>query len=326
MKRADGTPRVGVRPHDNPAHTAAFRQSRPFAFAGNLLIIRLHVRFSAMPAKSPKKVAPPAAPAQLDKAYEPKAVEDRIYAAWEASGFFNTDNLPGNPPEAITIMMPPPNATGTLHNDHAMFMTLEDLITRLHRMRGRAARWLHGTDHAAIATNARVEKVLAKEGKSEYDLGRDGFIERVKEYIAGSQGTVRKQIRKMGSSCDWSREAYTFDEPRSRAVREIFARMFADGLIYRGNRIVNWCPGCQSTLADDEVEYKEEAAKLYYLKYGPFTVATTRPETKLGDTAVAVHPDDARYKKWHGKTFAVDLGIGEQGIRVIPYAGIILKI
>ncbi|HTM68062.1 MAG TPA: valine--tRNA ligase, partial [Candidatus Binatia bacterium] len=274
-----------------------------------------------MPA-SPKKETPPAAPAQLDKAYEPKAVEDRIYAAWEGSGFFNPDNLPGKRAESFTIMMPPPNATGTLHIGHAMFMTLEDLMTRFHRMRGKAALWVPGTDHAAIATNTKVEKILAKEGKTKYDLGREGFIERVKDYIAGSQGTIRKQIRKMGSSCDWSREAYTFDEPRSRAVREIFGRMFADGLIYRGIRIVNWCPRCESTLADDEVEYKEEAAKLYYLKYGPFTVATTRPETKLGDTAVAVHPEDKRYKKWHGKKFAVDFGIGPQEIRVITDAGV----
>ncbi|HSD12776.1 MAG TPA: valine--tRNA ligase, partial [Patescibacteria group bacterium] len=273
------------------------------------------------PKKTSAKPAAPPAPA-LDKAYEPKAVEDRIYAAWEASGFFDPDNLPGKRKDPFVIMMPPPNATGTLHIGHAMFMTLEDLMTRFHRMRGKAALWVPGTDHAAIATNAKVEKIIAKEGKTKYDLGRAGFIERVKEYIAGSQGTIRKQIRKMGSSCDWSREAYTFDEPRSRAVREIFARMFADGLIYRGNRIVNWCPHCESTLADDEVEYKEEAAKLYYLKYGPFSVATTRPETKLGDTAVAVHPDDKRYEKWHGKTFTVDFGNGPQEIRVITDAGV----
>lgn len=266
-----------------------------------------------------KKAAPSA---ELDKAYEPKAVEDRIYAEWEKSGFFNPDELPGKRTEPFVIMMPPPNATGTLHIGHAMFMTLEDLMTRFHRMRGKAALWVPGTDHAAIATNAKVEKIIAKEGKTKYDLGREGFIGRVKEFIAGSQGTIRKQIRKMGSSCDWSREAYTFDEPRSRAVREIFSRMYADGLIYRGNRIVNWCPHCESTLADDEVEYKEAKGKLWYMKYGPFTVATTRPETKLGDTAVAVHPDDKRYKKWHGKTFEVDFGIGPQEIKVITDAGV----
>lgn len=264
-------------------------------------------------------------PAALAPAYDPKAVEDRIYSAWEKSGFFNPDNLPGKRSEPFVIMMPPPNATGTLHVGHAMFMTLEDLMTRFHRMRGKAALWVPGTDHAAIATNTKVEKIMAKEGKTKYDLGRDGFVERVKEYIAGSQGTIRRQIRKMGSSCDWSREAYTFDEPRSRAVREIFVRMFNDGLIYRGYRIVNWCPGCESTLADDEVEYKEEKGKLYFLKYGPFTVATTRPETKLGDTAVAVHPRDARYKKWIGKTFTVDFGIGVQEIKVISDAGVDMK-
>ncbi|HCC21799.1 TPA: valine--tRNA ligase [Candidatus Uhrbacteria bacterium] len=259
---------------------------------------------------------------ELPKAYDPKGVEGRIYEAWEGSGLFNPDNLPGERTEPFTIMMPPPNATGTLHIGHAMFLTLEDLMTRFHRMRGRAALWLPGTDHAAIATNTKVEKLLAKDGKTKYDLGRDGFIERVKEYIEGSRDTIRKQIRKMGSSCDWSREAFTFDEQRNRVVREMFVRMFNDGLIYRGYRIVNWCPRCESTLADDEVEYKEESTTLVYLKYGPFTVATTRPETKLGDTAVAVHPDDVRYKDMIGQTFEVDFGIGLQQIRVIADEGV----
>jgi valyl-tRNA synthetase len=261
---------------------------------------------------------------ELAKAYEPQAVEDDIYRRWEKSGLFNPDNLPGLGPdknqprtESFTVMMPPPNATGTLHIGHAMFLTLEDLMTRFARMRGKAALWLPGTDHAAIATNTKVEKLLAKEGQSKYDLGRDGFVEKVKEFILGSQHIIRKQIRKMGSSCDWSREAYTFDETRSRAVREMFVRMFNDGLIYRGYRIVNWCPRCESTLADDEVEYKDEPAKLYYMKYGPFKVATTRPETKLGDTAVAVNPNDDRYKDKVGTEFEVDFGIGPQTIRVI---------
>jgi len=258
---------------------------------------------------------------ELPKAYDPRATEDRIYEAWEKSGFFNPDNLPGGErPEPFCVIMPPPNATGTLHIGHAMFLTLEDLMTRFHRMRGRAALWLPGTDHAAIATNTKVEKIIAKEGQTKYDLGREGFIERVNEFIAGSQGTIRKQIRKMGSSCDWSRETYTFDDARSRVVREMFVRMFNDSLIYRGYRIVNWCPRCESTLADDEVEYKEEPTKLVYMKYGPFVVATTRPETKLGDTAVAVHPEDARYKDMVGQEFEVDFGIGSQTIRVIADA------
>ncbi|MBU0625814.1 valine--tRNA ligase [Patescibacteria group bacterium] len=254
---------------------------------------------------------------ELPKAYNPKGVEDRIYEAWEKSGLFNPDNLPGERTESFCIMMPPPNATGTLHIGHAMFLTLEDMMTRFHRMRGRAALWLPGTDHAAIATNTKVEKLLAAEGRTKYDLGREGFIKRVEEYIEGSRGTIRKQIRKMGSSCDWSREAYTFDEQRNRVVREMFVRLFNDGLIYRGYRIVNWCPRCESTLADDEVEYREEPAKLYYMKYGPFVVATTRPETKLGDTAVAVNPNDERYQAQIGQTFEVNFGIGPQQIRVI---------
>lgn len=253
----------------------------------------------------------------LPKAYDPKGVEDRIYEAWEKSGLFNPDNLPGERKEPFTIMMPPPNATGTLHIGHAMFLTLEDLMTRFHRMRGKAALWLPGTDHAAIATNTKVEKILAKEGKTKYDLGREGFLERVMDYIEGSRGIIRRQIRKMGSSCDWSREAFTFDEQRNRVVREMFVRMFNDGLIYRGYRIVNWCPRCESTLADDEVEYREEDTKLVFMKYGPFVIATTRPETKLGDTAVAVHPDDGRYKDMVGQEFEVDFGIGPQRIRVI---------
>ena len=255
--------------------------------------------------------------ADLPPVYEPKAVEDRIYAAWEQSGFFSPDNLPGERKEPFTIMMPPPNATGTLHIGHAMFLTIEDIMTRFERLRGKAALWLPGTDHASIATSTKMEKILATEGKTKYDLGRGKFIERVNEFVAGSRGTIRKQIRKMGSSCDWSREAYTFDEQRSLVVREIFTRMFKDGLIYRGNRIVNWCPRCESTLADDEVEYKTEQGKLYFLKYGPFVVATTRPETKLGDTAVAVHPDDQRYKSWIGKNFTVDFGSGPLEIKVI---------
>lgn len=259
---------------------------------------------------------------KLGKAYEPKDVEDGLYSRWEESGLFNPDNLPGERIEPFTIMMPPPNATGTLHIGHAMFLTLEDLMTRFHRMRGKAALWLPGTDHAAIATNTKVEKILAKEGKTKYDLGRDGFVERVKEFIAESQTTIKRQVRKMGSSCDWSREAYTFDAQRSRVVREVFTRMYGDGLIYRGKRIVNWCTRCESTLADDEVAYKETQGKFYYLKYGPFTVATTRPETKLGDTAVAVHPDDDRYKDKIGTTFAVDFGIGPQEIEVIADDGI----
>ncbi|RJQ33681.1 valine--tRNA ligase [Candidatus Parcubacteria bacterium] len=245
-------------------------------------------------------------PRELAKAYEPKEYEDKIYAAWEQSGFFNPDKLKAKA-KPFVISMPPPNATGVLHLGHASALAYEDLMIRYHRLKGEQALWLPGTDHAAIATQTKVEKILAKEGTSRQKLGREKFLERVKEYVATSQGTIRNQTRKMGSSCDWSRERYTFDDGLSRAVAEAFVRMYNDGLIEKDYRIVNWCPRCASTLADDEVEYQENDAQLYYIKYGPFVVATTRPETKLADTGVAVHPSDKRYKKYLGKILDIDL-------------------
>jgi valyl-tRNA synthetase len=256
----------------------------------------------------------------MEKAYDASKFEDDIYRRWEASGLFNPDNLPGKRKEAFTIVMPPPNATGTLHLGHASMLALEDIMIRFERMRGKAALWIPGTDHASISTQTKVEKLIAEqEKKTRHDLGREAFLKRVEEFVKGSQSTIRNQVRKMGSSCDWSRECYTLDEPRSAAVREMFVRMHEDGLVYRGERVVNWCPRCLSTLADDEVEYKEQDAKLYHLKYGPFVVATTRPETKLGDAALAAHPDDARYKGKIGTTFTLDWGKGTEKlvIRVI---------
>lgn len=243
---------------------------------------------------------------ELAKAYEPNLYEEDIYKIWEESGFFNPDNLE-NTKEYFSISMPPPNATGVLHLGHAAALAYEDLMVRYNRLQGKKTLWLPGTDHAAIATQTKVEKILAEEGTDRQNLGREKFLERVREYVAGSQDTIRHQTRKMGSSCDWSRERYTFDEGLSQAVNEAFIRMYNDGLIYRGYRIVNWCPRCESTLADDEVEYIEQDGKLYYIKYGPFIVATTRPETKLADTGVAVHPDDKRYKEYVGQTLDVDL-------------------
>ncbi|MCD4761197.1 class I tRNA ligase family protein, partial [bacterium] len=220
---------------------------------------------------------------KMAKAYEPGKYEDDIYKTWGESGLFNPDNLDSKG-EAFTISMPPPNATGILHLGHAAALAYEDLMIRYQRLKGKKTLWLPGTDHAAIATQTKVEKMLADEGIDREELGREKFLARVKEYVADSQGTIRKQTRKMGSSCDWSRERYTFDEGLSHAVNEAFIRMYNDGLVYRGNRIVNWCPRCGSTLADDEVEYQEQDSKLYYIKYGPFIIATTRPETKLADT------------------------------------------
>ena len=241
----------------------------------------------------------------LPKVYNSKDYENDVYKIWEESGFFNPDNLKAK--KSFTISMPPPNATGILHLGHAATLTYEDLMIRYKRLKGYKTLYLPGTDHAAIATQTKVEKILDKEGLDRHTLGRDKFLQRVRDYVKESQGIIRNQIRRMGCSCDWSRERYTLDEGLSEAVSEAFIKMYEDDLIYRGHRIVNWCSRCGSTLADDEVEYNETDSKLYYIKYGPFTVATTRPETKLADTGIAVHPDDDRYKKYIGKELDVDL-------------------
>lgn len=243
------------------------------------------------------------------KPYDPAATEGRIYKAWEESGYFNPDNLPGERSETYTIMMPPPNATGVLHMGHALGLTIEDILIRFNRMRGKATLWLPGTDHAAIATQSKVEKDIQKaEKKNRHDLGRDELLRRIGEFVEESRKTIQGQIRVMGASCDWSREAFTLDDKRNRAVNELFKRMYDAGLIYRGHRIVNWDPKGQTTISDDEIVREERKSTLYTFKYAkdfPITIATTRPETKVGDTAVAVHPDDPRYKEYVGKTFEV---------------------
>jgi len=253
----------------------------------------------------------------IPKVYDPKGVEDSIYQQWEESGFFNPDNLK-KAKESFTISMPPPNATGILHIGHAVMLAIEDSVIRFQRMLGKKALWLPGTDHAAIATQTKVEKLVKeKEKKTRHDLGRDEFLKRVDEYVANSRSTIKNQIKKMGSSCDWSRERFTLDQGLTEAVQEAFIQMYNDKLIYRGDRIVSWCPSCNSTLADDEVEYKEQKGKFYYIKYGPFVVATTRPETKIGDTAVAVNPKDQRYKEYIGQNIDVNLGKVDIKVRVI---------
>ncbi len=240
--------------------------------------------------------------------------EEEIYKLWEESGFFNPDECikkgvaKKNAP-TYSIMMPPPNRTGTLHMGHAVMLVIEDILTRYHRMKGDRALWIPGSDHAAIATQNKVEKIILKEGLTRHKLGREKFLKRVVDFAAESHETIVNQIKKMGSSCDWSREAYTFDETRNKTVNLVFKAMYDDRLIYRGQRIVNWCPRCHSTLADDEIEYKAQKAKLYTFKYSddfPFAISTTRPETKLGDTAVAVNPKDIRYKKYIGKIFKIN--------------------
>ncbi len=248
---------------------------------------------------------------ELDKAYIPQDNEDKIYKIWEDSGLFNPDNL--NLPESApsyTIMLPPPNITAKLHIGHSFMLAIEDLLIRYRRMNGYRALWVPGTDHAAIATQMAVEKKIFKEtGQTRHDLGREKLLEEIWKFLRETQATILHQTKKMGSSLDWSREAFTFDEERQAAVNRMFVDMYREGVIYRGERIVNWCPHCHSTLADDEVEYKEQQAKLYTFKYSadfPISISTTRPETKLGDTAVAVNPKDERYKKYIGQEYDVD--------------------
>jgi len=248
----------------------------------------------------------------FEKIYHPGDFEDKIYEMWEKSGYFNPDTIKKHE-QTFSIAMPPPNVTGSLHIGHSLMLVLQDVMIRYHRMKGDKTLWLPGTDHATISTQNKVEKLLAKEGKTRQELGKDAFLQRVYEYIEQSRGTIRKQIRKMGASCDWSRERYTLDEGLSRAVSEIFVRMYRDGLIYRGNRMVHWCPRCTSTLADDEVKHIEDPGNLYYIRYAiqgtdrVLIIATTRPETMLGDTAIAVNPHDERYKEYIGKVAILPL-------------------
>jgi valyl-tRNA synthetase len=254
---------------------------------------------------------------ELAKAYEPSIYEDAIYKKWEESGLFNPDicvaqHIAESDAPYFSIVLPPPNVTGTLHMGHAVMLAVQDAMVRYHRMKGERTLWVPGTDHAAIATQAKVEKlIMEKEKKTKYDLGRSEFLKRVEQFAQESHDTIVNQARKMGASLDWSREAYTLDEQRNLAVRTVFKKMYDDGLIYRGYRVINWSVQGQSTISDDEIVHVERPAKLYYFKYSkdfPITIATTRPETKLGDTAVAVNPNDERYKKYIGQEFTVDVG------------------
>ncbi|MDP2704956.1 MAG: valine--tRNA ligase [bacterium] len=260
------------------------------------------------------------------KPFSPKETEKRIYEKWEKSGFFNPDicverGIIPSDAKSFTVIMPPPNVTGVLHMGHALMLTLEDIMVRYKRMRGLKTLWLPGTDHAAIATQTKVEKgIYKKEGKTRHNLGREVFLSKVEQFAKESHDTIVSQIKTMGASCDWKREAYTLDEKRNQAVKTVFKKMYDDGLIYRGFRVVNWDPKGQTTVSDDEVEHTETKGKLYTFRYSkdfPISIATTRPETKLGDVAVAVHPDDARYKEYVGQTFNVNFVGTPLSIRVI---------
>jgi len=248
------------------------------------------------------------------KPYEPKNTEGVIYKQWLDSGFFNPDvcikkGVCAKNAEKFSIVLPPPNVTGTLHIGHAAMLAIEDIMVRFERMRGKKTLWLPGTDHASIATQSKVEKELMKtEKKSRHDLGRKEFLKRVEKFAQESHDSIVNQVKRMGASVDWDREAFTLDTPRNKTVRFAFKHMYDDGLIYRDYRVINWDPKGQTTISDDEVVYQETKAKVYTFKYSadfPIAIATTRPETKVGDTAVAVSPADTRYQKYIGKEYDV---------------------
>ncbi len=242
---------------------------------------------------------------ELEKQYNPKNVEDRIYKTWLDNKYFHAKREAGK--ETYTIVIPPPNITGQLHMGHALDNTLQDILIRYHRMAGYDTLWLPGTDHASIATEAKIVEAMKKEGVTKEDLGREKFLERAWDWKAQYGGRIIEQLKKMGSSCDWDRERFTLDEGCNKAVNEVFCNLYEKGLIYRGERIINWCPHCLTSISDAEVEYEEQAGHFWHLRYpfkdgsGYLELATTRPETLLGDTAVAVNPNDERYKDLVGK-------------------------
>src|SRR2546425_9226 len=280
----------------------------------------------------------------LPKAYEPQAVESKWYRFWEDGGYFKPAGDPPRP--TFVISMPPPNVTGALHLGHAITATVEDILIRYHRMKGDDTLWVPGEDHAGIATQTVVERLLAQEGTDRHEIGREVFVERVWQWVNQYKSRIQDQHRRLGASCDWSRERFTLDEGLSKAVREVFVRLYEEGLIYRGERIINWCPRCMSALSDLEVSHVDTPATLTYVRYPLkpeagdehaateyISVATTRPETILGDTAVAVNPNDPRYQSIIGRMAilpvigreipiiadeAVDPSFGTGAVKVTP--------
>ncbi|HEY0010723.1 MAG TPA: valine--tRNA ligase [Candidatus Paceibacterota bacterium] len=241
------------------------------------------------------------------KPYNPLEAEKPIYERWEESGYFNPDNLPGERSRAFTIVMPPPNANGNLHAGHALFITLEDLFIRFRRMQGYKALWIPGADHAGFETQVVYEKKLEKEGRSRFQMDPKELYEEILAFTLENKKNMEGQVRALGASCDWSREKFTLDPDVVTRVQETFVKMHGDGLVYRGNRIVNWCSKHQTSLSDIETESVDEPSKLYYFQYGPFEIATARPETKFADKYVVMHPDDARYASYeHGQKLTVE--------------------
>ncbi|HRX43192.1 MAG TPA: valine--tRNA ligase, partial [Clostridia bacterium] len=247
----------------------------------------------------------------LGKTYEPQNIEDGIYKEWMEKGYFHAEVDETKKP--FTIVIPPPNITGQLHMGHALNNTLQDVVIRMKRMQGYSALWLPGTDHASIATEAKIVEAMKEEGISKADIGREGFLKRAWEWNDKYGSRIVEQLKRLGSSCDWDRLRFTMDDGLSKAVTTVFVRLYEKGLVYKGERIINWCPVCNTSISDAEVEYSEKEGSLWHIRY-PIkdstefvTVATTRPETMLGDTAIAVHPDDDRYRHLVGKTVILPL-------------------
>ena len=254
---------------------------------------------------------------KLLKPYDPKENEERIYKLWEESGFFNPDKLPARHKEPFTIIMPPPNANGSLHAGHAVFVTIEDLIIRYKRMRGYKTLWLPGADHAGFETQVVYEKELEKEGRSRFKMDPQDLRREIMDFTLENKKFMESQLRQLGASCDWSREKFTLDPDIVKIVYSTFKQLCDDGLAYRGKRIINWCTKHQTSLSELETITEEREDPLYYMKYGPFVLATVRLETKFGDTAIAVHPNDPRYKKYVGKEIEIDSLIGKTTLKVI---------
>ena len=248
---------------------------------------------------------------ELSKTYAPGEIEERLYRTWCEKGYFTPSSQKSG--KSFTVVMPPPNITGQLHMGHALDNTLQDILIRYKRMQGFDTLWVPGTDHASIATEAKIVEAMRKEGVSKEQIGREAFLQRAWDWKKTYGGRIVTQLKKLGSSCDWSRERFTMDQGCSRAVREVFCRLYEQGLIYRGERIINWCPHCLTSISDAEVEYQDQAGHFWHLRYpladqsGYIELATTRPETLLGDSAVAVHPQDARYAHLIGKTVILPL-------------------
>jgi len=254
---------------------------------------------------------------QFDKPYNPKKVEHKIYQLWEKSGYFNPDKLPASKTKSFCIIMPPPNANGSLHLGHAVFVTLQDIMIRFHRMKGDKALWLPGADHAGFETQVVYDKKLEKEGRNRFKIPRGQLYKEILDFTLKNKKVMENQLRKLGASCDWSREKFTLDKDIVEIVYQTFKKLREDGLVYQGQRIVNWCTKHQTSLSDVEIKYEERIDPLYYIKYGPLELATVRLETKFGDTAVAVNPKDKRYQKYIGQEIKIETVWGLAKIKVI---------